>query len=175
MSRASSVTQSRYSNCVLRSPWLGLLAIAVAGVVGYALSDTGQAARVIDGITVTIRATRDNGAAWDFGGGLPDPKIRVEHAGTVLATCEHENTLKATCKVGKRADGPVRVIVDDIDTSDHDRIGELQLGAPTSGALQVEATTASAGAWERLRALWIALAIGLALAGALAVYRRRHA
>lgn len=159
---------------MLRSPWLGLLAVLVAGIVGYALSD-GEVERVVDEVTVTIRPTRDNGAAWDFGGGLPDPRVRVEGPSGVLATCEAKDVVKLACKVGARAEG-VRVVVVDVDSSDDDVIGELALGAPPTGALQLDAAMrGGGGAWQRLQALWIALAVGFAIAGALAVYRRRHA
>ena len=161
---------------MLRSPWLGLLAILVAGIVGYALSDASRVARVLDDVTVTIRPTRDAGGAWDFGGGMPDPKITIEHDGKVLASCEAKDQLRVTCKVRARIDKPVRVNVIDIDNTDHDLIGEQALDAPSTGALVVEYRTSGGGnAWERFRALWIALAIGCAIAGALAMYRRRHA
>ena len=160
---------------MLRSPWLGLLAIAVAGITGYALSDASRVERVLEDVTVTIRPTRDTGGAWDFGGGLPDPQIRVEHDGNVLATCEAKDVLRVTCPVRARIDKPVRVSVIDVDNTDHDLIGEQALDAPSTGALVVAHRLSGGGnAWERFRALWIALAIGLAIAGALAMYRRRH-
>lgn len=176
---------------MLRSPWLGMLAIAVAGIVGYALSDTGTPAsttRTLDAVTVTIRPTRDTGAGWDFGGGLPDPKITVQQGDRVLATCEAKDQLETTCRVGApidRTQGPVRVVVVDVDSSDDDAVGELALALdePTThgdGAIQSVAIVAHGGAqaaspWQRFRALWIALAIGLATAVALALHRRRHA
>lgn len=168
---------------MLRSPWLGLLAVVVAGVIGFVLSDGGAGARTLASVTVTIRPTRDTGAGWDFGGGLPDPKVTVLQADRVLATCEAKDEVKPTCLVNARL-GPeaVRVLVVDIDQSDDDAIGELVLALddPTThgaGALQaVDVATSGGGdAWQRFRALWIALGIGLAIAVALAVYRRRHA
>lgn len=166
---------------MLRSPWLGVLAVALAGIAGYILSDPAPPARVLDEVTVTLRATRDTGAGWDFGGGLPDPRVTVERAGVVLATCEGRDVLALACKVGKRVDGPVRVTVIDVDSSDHDVMGTLELAdAHATGGGAVQAVDArfsggGDGAWQRFRPLWIALAIGLAIAGALAQYRRRHA
>ena len=168
---------------MLRSPWLGVLAVAIAGVVGYVLSDGHAGARSIASVTVTIRPTRDTGAGWDFGGGAPDPKITVMQGERVLARCEAKDQLKATCAVNAPLDsGPVRVLVVDADQSDDDEIGELvlDLGTPTTtgqGALQaVDVTlTGGAGAWQKFRPLWISLAIGLGIAIALALYRRRHA
>jgi len=172
---------------VLRSPWLGALAILIAGVIGYVLADGQDGSEsTLASVTVTIRPTRDTGAAWDFGGGMPDPKTTVMQGETVLASCETKDTLKPTCAVAKtidRGQGPVRVVVVDADASDDDLIGELviDLGVVTTtgtGAVQavdVAATASGAGAWERLRALWIALAIGVSIAIALALYRRRHA
>ncbi len=173
---------------MLRSPWLGVLAIVVAGVVGYALADGNGAgaSTTIESVTITIRSTRDNGAAWDFGGGLPDPKITVDQAGAVLAECAAKDQLKVTCRIDRhvdRANGPIRVMVIDTDSSDNDTVGELQLDldqATTAGtdALQsvdVASTGGATGPWLRFRALWIALAIGVAIAVALACYRRRHA
>ena len=63
---------------MLRSPWLGVLAVAVAGIVGYALSDGHAGARTLASVTVTIRPARDTGAGWDFGGGAPDPRWGLE-------------------------------------------------------------------------------------------------
>ena len=168
---------------MLRSPWLGVLAIAIAGVVGYMLSDGHSGERTLASVTVTIRPTRDTGAGWDFGGGLPDPKITVMQGDQVLARCEVKDQLKPTCAVNAPlATGAVRVIVVDADQSDDDQVGELalDLAEPTTtgqGAVHSVdvATTGGGGAWQKFRALWIALAIGLAIAGALAVYRKRHA
>ena len=168
---------------MLRSPWLGVLAIVVAGVIGFALSDEGAGARTLASVTVTIRPTRETGAGWDFGGGMPDPKVTVMQADRVLATCEAKDQLKPTCVVNATL-GPeaTRVIVVDVDQSDDDMIGELVLatGEPTThgtGAVQAVdvVTSGGGGAWQRLRALWIALGIGTAIAFALALYRRRHA
>jgi hypothetical protein len=133
--------------------------------------------QTIEDVRVTIRPTRDAGTPWDFGGGLPDPKVRVEAGGKVLATCpEVKDTLVTTCHVGASAEGKVRVIVVDVDSKDDDVIGEVVLGDDATGALTVQATThGGAGPWQRFRALWIALAIGAVVAGALAMYRRRHA
>ena len=168
---------------MLRSPWLGVLALVVAGVIGYALSDGDGGGRTLASVTVSIRPTRDSGAGWDFGGGLPDPKVTVLQGETVLATCEAKDQIKPRCAVGKPLGaGKLRVVVVDVDQSDDDTIGdlELDLAEPTTtgtGAVQtVEvATTGDDSAWARFRALWIALAIGLAIAVALAVYRRRYA
>ena len=166
---------------MLRSPWLGLLAVAIAGIAGYVLSNPEPASRVLEAVTVELRATRDSGAGWDFGGGLPDPRVEVERAGRTLATCEGKDVLAVTCNVGVAVDGPVRVTVIDVDSSDHDAMGTLDVaGDRVTGNGAVRAvdprfSTAAAGAWQRFRPLWIALAIGLAIAAALAVYRRRHA
>ncbi|MDQ3338140.1 MAG: hypothetical protein M4D80_23490 [Myxococcota bacterium] len=168
---------------MLRSPWLGVLALVVAGVIGYALSDGGAGAPRLESVTVTIRPTRDNGAAWDFGGGLPDPKITVQQGDTALATCEAKDQLKPTCAVHATLEqGTLRVVVVDVDQSDDDVVGELAIAPAAtttagSGALQAVdlVTTGGGGAWARFRALWIALAIGLAIAVALALYRRRDA
>jgi hypothetical protein len=159
---------------VLRSPWLGVLAIVIAGIVGYALSDR-IPSETLEDVTVEIRATRDNGAGWDFGGGLPDPRVRVEQSGQVLATCEAKDTLKLACPVGKPITRrSVRVIVVDVDSSDDDPIGDVEIGG-VSGALSTRASVSSGGPWTRFRPLWIALAIALAFAAALAVHRRRQA
>jgi hypothetical protein len=165
---------------VLRSPWLGLLVVVVAGVAGYALSDGGSGERTLQSVTVSIRPTRDTGAAWDFGGGLPDPRVTVLQGDAALATCEAKDQLTPVCVVNKvLATGPVRVTVVDVDQSDDDVIGELELDldATTTGAGALQSadvtTRGGGGAWVRFRALWIALAIGFAIAGALAVYRRR--
>ena len=170
---------------MLRSPWLGVLAVLVAGIVGYVLSDNHASDRTLESVTVTIRPTRDTGAAWDFGGGMPDPKITVAQGETTLAACEVKDSLKPTCAVNKAIDpaaGAVRVIVVDADSSDDDTVGEivLDLGETTTtgaGAVQAVDIVASGGggAWQRFRALWIALAIGIAIAVALALSRRRHA
>jgi len=170
---------------VLRSPWLGILAIVVAGVVGYALSDGHAGPRTIASVTVKIRPTRDTGAGWDFGGGLPDPKVTVVQGDSVLASCEAKDKLELVCVVNAqidRAKGGVRVVVVDIDSSDDDAVGELVLdleSATTTGAGAVQAvdvaTSGGGGAWQRFRALWIALAVGLAIAVALAGYRNRQA
>lgn len=167
---------------MLRSPWLGVLAVAVAGIVGYALSDGHAGARTLASVMVTIRPARDTGAGWDFGGGAPDPRITVMQGERVLATCEAKDQLKPTCAVNAALDrGPVRVVVVDVDQSDDDEIGELvlDLSATTTtgqGAVQAVdvAMSGGAGAWQKFRALWIALAIGFAIAVALALYRRRH-
>ena len=165
---------------MLRSPWLGPLAIAIAGVVGYVLSD-GNAEAELESVTITIKDTRENGAKWDFGGGLPDPRVRVERASVLLATCEAKDQLKVTCNVGATITEPARVVVVDVDSSDDDPIGEASIAldgaSTTTGALHaVEvALVGGGGPWRRFRALWIALAIGVAVAGALSVYRRRHA
>ncbi len=167
---------------MLRSPWLGVLVLVVAGVLGYALSEGDGGPRTLGSVTVTIRPTRDTGAGWDFGGGLPDPKITVLQGDTVLATCELKDQLKAPCAVGKPLDpGAVRVAVVDVDQSDSDLVGELELdlsAATTTGTGAVQAVdvaiTGGDGAWTRLRALWIALAIGLSIAVALALYRRQR-
>lgn len=173
---------------MLRSPWLGVLAILVAGVIGYVLSDGGRrGTRRLESVTVTIRPTRDTGAAWDFGGGAPDPKVTVLQGDTVLASCEAKDTLTPACAVDVTvaADkGPVRVAVVDVDTSDSDDIGELvlDLGAPSTtgpGAIVAVAVKTSGGgaasAWQRFRPFWLALAIGLAIATGLAMHRRRRA
>ena len=171
---------------MLRSPWLGVLAITVAGIIGYVMSD-GHAVgtRRLESVTATIRATRDTGAGWDFGGGAPDPKIVVTQGDATLATCEAKDTLTPTCAVHAVLDGsPVRVSVVDVDTSDSDAIGELvlDLREPTttgSGALQAVAVhqrgSGGGGAWQRFRPLWIALAVGIAIAAALRAHRRRRA
>lgn len=176
----------------MRSPWLGVLAVLVAGVIGYVMSDGGHAgggSRRIESVALTIRPTRDTGAGWDFGGGAPDPKVTVLQGETTLATCELKDTLAPTCVVGATIDGakgPVRVTVVDVDSSDSDAIGELvlDLGQPTTtgtGALQAVAAKMSGGganstsAWRRFRPLWIALAAGIAVAFGLARYRRRGA
>lgn len=169
---------------MLRSPWLGPLAFAVAGVIGYALSE-GPSARTVDAVTVTIRPTRENGAGWDFGGGLPDPKITVGQGDHVLATCEAKDQLKVTCAVRAPLDrtrGALKITVVDVDSSDDDLVGELVADpdAPvTTGTGAVQAielrTRGGDDPWRRFRPLWIALAIGLALAAALARYRQRHA
>jgi hypothetical protein len=173
---------------VLRSPWLGVLAVLVAGVIGYVMSDShASGSRRIESVTVTIRPTRDTGAGWDFGGGAPDPKITVMQGETALATCEAKDTLTPMCAVNATIDsdkGPVRVAVVDVDSSDSDAIGELvlDLGQPTttgSGALQAVTAklsgSAGGSAWQRFRPLWIALAVGCAIAFGLARYRRRGA
>jgi hypothetical protein len=173
---------------VLRSPWLGVLVVLVAGVIGYVMSDGhGGGARRIESVTVTIRPTRDTGAGWDFGGGAPDPKVTVLQGEVALATCEAKDTLTPTCAVNMAIEadkGPVRVTVVDVDSSDSDAIGELvlDLGQPTttgSGALQSVAAKLSGGAgssaWQRFRPLWIALAAGFAIAIGLAMHRRRGA
>lgn len=159
---------------MLRSPWLGVLAIVIAGIAGYAASE-GSLEERLDAVVVEIRPTRDTGAGWDFGGGLPDPRIRIEQAGSVVATCEAMDTLKTSCAVGKVVDrAKVRVIVLDVDSSDDDPIGDVKLGE-ASGALSTQAiASGGAGPLVRFRALWIALAIGIGVAGALAIYRRRH-
>lgn len=167
---------------MLRSPWLGVLVLVVAGVIGYALSDAGDGQRTLASVTVSIRPTRDTGPAWDFGGGLPDPRVTVLQGDAALATCETKDQLKPVCVVGKPLGaGAVRVVVVDVDQSDDDVIGELELdlAATTTGGGAVQSvdvvTTGGGGAWTRFRALWIALAAGLAIAVALALYRRRHA
>jgi hypothetical protein len=177
---------------VLRSPWLGVLAVLVAGVIGYLMSDGGRGGggtRRIESVTVTIRPTRDTGAGWDFGGGAPDPKITVLQGETMLATCELKDTLTPTCVVGATIDGAkglVRVAVVDVDSSDSDAIGELvlDLAQPTTtgtGALQAVTAKVAGGeasstsAWRRFRPLWLALAVGIAVAFGLARYRRRGA
>ncbi|MEO7097669.1 MAG: hypothetical protein ABI175_30690, partial [Polyangiales bacterium] len=108
----------------------------------------------------------------------------VEQAGSVLATCEQKDQLKTTCRVGARIDrdkGAVRVAVIDVDSKDPDTVGEvlveLDQSSQTAGALTIDLATTggTGGPWHRLRALWIALATGLAVAVALAFYRRRHA
>ena len=166
---------------MLRSPWLGPLAIAIAGVIGYVLSD-GNAPSRLASISIAIKPVRDTGAKWDFGGNLPDPRVRVEHgAGQVLATCEAKDVLELTCNVDAEISEAVRAIVVDVDSSDDDPIGEATIaldGTTTiTGALQSvsPALAGGGGAWQRFRALWIALAIGAAVAGALSLYRRRHA
>jgi hypothetical protein len=166
---------------VLRSPWLGPLAITIAGIVGYVLSDGGDGGSTLDQVTVTIKETRESGAKWDFGGGMPDPRILVEQAGKPLATCESKDQLKATCRVGAAIDRSVvvNVTVVDVDSSDDDPIGtagvNLDGGTSTTGSvLAVDAqTSGGGGAWQRFRPLWIALGIGLAIAIVLARYRRR--
>ncbi len=168
---------------MLRSPWLGVLAIVVAGIVGFALSgNTGPL--TLDAVTVKVRPTRDSGAPWDFGGGLPDPKVSVDQAGRGLAACpEVKDKLEVTCHVGAPIDDDrsVRVMVVDADTSEDDMIGEIAVdpavGHVAAGPLEVDLVTSggASNAWQRFRALWIALAVGLAVAGALAWYRRRHA
>lgn len=177
---------------MLRSPWLGVLAILVAGVVGYTLSDGGASGagtpRRIESVTATIRPTRDSGTPWDFGRGAPDPRVTVSQGETVLATCEAKDTLTPTCAVNATIDaakGPVRVAIVDVDASDSDDIGELVLDPNVlvttgSGALQAVAVKQTGGAapthpgaWQRFRPLWIALAVGIAVALALARYRRR--
>jgi hypothetical protein len=158
----------------MRSPWLGVLVISIAGVVGYMVSDA-KPEETLDAVAVDIRPTRDTGAGWDFGGGMPDPRVRVEQAGTVLATCEAKDVVKLTCAVGKAVDrAKVRVIVVDIDSSDDDPIGDAKLDE-SSGALTTHAIlSGGAGAWTRFRALWIALAIGIVIATGLAILRRRR-
>ena len=165
---------------MLRSPWLGVLALVVAGVIGYALSDGDSGQRTLASVTVSIRPTRDSGAAWDFGGGMPDPRVTVLQGDAALATCESKDQVKPVCVVGKPLEaGRVRVVVVDVDQSDDDAIGELEidLDAMTTGTGAVQSvdvvTSGGGGAWQRFRALWIALAIGLAIAVALALYRRR--
>jgi hypothetical protein len=170
---------------VLRSPWLGVFAIVVAGVVGYALSDGDAGPQTIASVKVKIRPTRDTGAGWDFGGGLPDPKLSVVQGDRVLAKCEAKDKLELPCVVDApidRGKGAVRVVVVDADSSDDDVVGELVLdldSATTTGPGAVQTvdivTSGGGGAWKRFRALWIALAFGLAIATALAVYRRRQA
>jgi hypothetical protein len=180
--RKPARTPARYIRWVLRSPWLGPLAITIAGVLGFMLSDDHAGEVVIEDVTVTIRETRETGARWDFGGGLPDPRIRVEQAGLLIAQCPAvKDRLTATCAVNARVNrsrGEFRVSVVDADASDDDAVGEavLDLGhavAGTGSLVSVETRTHGGETpWERFRALWIALAIGIAIAGGLAVYRR---
>src|SRR5436190_1297856 len=82
------------------TPWLGGLAIVIAGIAGYVLSDASPG-ETLEAVVVEIRPQRDSGAGWDFGGGMPDPRVRVEQAGKVLATCEAKDVVKLTCAVGK--------------------------------------------------------------------------
>src|SRR5205085_12460554 len=95
--------------------------------------------------------------------------------GKMLGTCEASDVVRLTWAAGRPIDrAGVRVIVGDGDSSDDDPIGDVKLGE-AAGALSTHAiTTSGAAAWLRFRPLWIALAIGFALAAALAVYRRRH-
>ncbi|HLL24892.1 MAG TPA: hypothetical protein VK427_22315, partial [Kofleriaceae bacterium] len=171
---------------VLRSPWLGPLVIAITGLVGFVLSPGHASAPTLDRVTVSIRATRDSGAGWDFGGGQPDPRITVAQGTTLLATCEAKDQRQATCEVGARIErdkGAVRVSVVDVDTTDHDTVGDLvidlgQVTTPGGGALErvdVVMRDTDNGAWARMRPLWIALAIGVVVALVLLVYRRRDA
>lgn len=168
----------------LGSPWLGVAAIAVAGAIGFARVDDAAARLTLDAVTVTVRATRDSGSPWDFGGGLPDPAVRVEQAGRVLARCaEVKDRVEVRCPVGVRVGGgTIRVIVVDKDTADDDPIGELDVTLPAAapvrgpGALvSVEvATHGGQGRFARLAPLWLGLAIGVAVALALRLLARRR-
>ncbi|MBA3391796.1 MAG: hypothetical protein H0T89_04080 [Deltaproteobacteria bacterium] len=165
----------------LASPWLGVLVIAVGGIIGFALSGTASPVVTLDDVTVTVRDKRDNGSPWDFGGGLPDPEVRIEQAGKLVARCaEVKDQLQSQCAVGariERAAGDVRVIVVDGDSAEDDPVGELVIALPDrgrarqagAGALQAieVGVTDDASAFVRYRPLWIALAIALALAGIL--------
>ncbi|MDQ3369942.1 MAG: hypothetical protein M3680_31370 [Myxococcota bacterium] len=172
----------------LRSPWLGPLIIAACGVIGFVVSGS-EEPRVLEEVRVTVRPTRDNGSPWDFGRGLPDPAIRIVQGGRTLASCpEVKDQLHVTCAVMVRlvaGDAPLRVIVVDGDSGEDDAIGELVLALDGSarstitgaGALQVVEAVTRGGAppGVRYRPLWITLGIGVVLALALALYRRRLA
>lgn len=164
----------------LGSPWLGVAAIAVAGAIGLALVDADAAPRTLDAVTVTVLDKRDSGSPWDFGGGLPDPVVRVEHGGRVLATCpEAKDRLEVRCPVGAQVGGgAVRVIVDDKDSADDDRIGEVEVATTAArvrgpGALAAVVLETRGGGGRSLLPLWIALVLGAAIALGLRLASRR--
>jgi len=185
--RIPSIAASIATMRALGSPWVGGAVIAVAGAIGLAFVDERAAELTLDEVSVTVRAKRDSGSPWDFGGGLPDPVVRVEQAGRVLASCpEARDRLEVRCPVNARLArdaGAVRVIVVDKDSADDDVIGELALVLPARGRAtqpgpgalaSVDVATRDGGRrLARLVPLWIGLGAGVLIALGLFVVRRR--